>query len=862
MRSFFSLVLCLWAAWTAATALAAEPAPFDLVGPQLQITVAHGGQTLPISQTPNLAPGDQVSIKLDLPPGEAVHYLLVAAVLRGATNPPPSNWFYRDETWRHKGRDGLKITVPADALQMLVFLAPETGGDFKTLVGAVSGRPGAFVRASQDLNQAYLDRSRLDAFLAAIRRHGGDEPDHLKEVSTLLARSLKIKLDPNCFLKTADLQAACLMQGQNALILDDGHSESMVQALTSGASVDLVQQLSGAPQAGYGYYSPYVGAVIDIARLMDSFHTAQYQYIPALATADGDHLNLLLNTPPSFHNPLSVIVVALPAVEAPRPPPLQAVDPKEVFCAQRPDLILPIDGAPLVFSTGYARSMVLHLQGQAVAGKPAVTLDAPVRADAEKGGLVVDTQGLDLASLGPTPKGVLHGYWGFSPFDGPEFRLESTTPAGWTLVADDQQALVVGRDDVVRFQGDGAACVEGVILKAPSGDALNAEWKRTHAGELSVTLPLKAVEPGDVTLLVKQYGEKDVDAVPLKAFAQAGRLDDFEVHAGDATGLLKGNRLDEVASLNLGGVAFTPGPLASAGGSDELTLAAAAADAEKFKTGQTKTAKVVFKDGRTVALKVKIGPPRPKVALVDKSVQPASPDTPHPIRLIDKDEAPQNAQLTFSLRAQSPPKFSGHEQVQVATADGGASATLTSVNGLVFEDAQILVATLDPAKALGASGYGPLRYRIVEDGVAGDWEPLATLVRLPVLKGLKCSSSPEPSCELSGSNLFLIDAVSRRPDFDRAVQVPEGFAGYTLAVPHPTAGRLYLKLHDDPSVINVMEVSGEERSARAGEARHTPAPVEAPATAPATAATPIPTPLSSSPTLPSKTASPASVPPG
>jgi hypothetical protein len=842
MRSYVSILLGLWAALAAATAVAADPAPFDLVGPKLQITVTHGGQTLPISQTPNLAPGDQVAIKLDLPPGEAVHYLLVAAVLRGATNPPPSDWFYRDETWRHKGRDGLKIIVPPDAQQMLVFLAPETGGDFKTLVGAVSGRPGAFVRASQDLNQAYLDRSRLDAFLTAIRRNGDDDPDRLKEVSTLLARSLKIKLDPSCFVKTPDLQAACLMQGQNALILNDGHSESIVQALTSGASVDLVQQLSGAPQAGYGYYSPYVGAVIDIARLMDSFHTAQYQYIPALATADGDRLNLVLNTPPSFHNPLSVIVVALPAVEAPRPPPLQAVDPKAVFCAQRPDLILPIDGAPLVFSTGYARNMVLHLQG-----RDGRTLDAPVRADAEKGGLVVETSGLDLASLGPTLKGVLHGDWGFTPFEGPEFQLEATTPGGWTLVADDQQALVVGRDDVVRLQGDGAACVEGVTLKPTAGDALTAEWKRTQPRELSVTLPLKSVEPGDLAVLVKQYGQTAVASVPMKAFAQAGRIDDFEVHAGDASGLLKGNRLDEVASLSLGGAVFTPEVLASAGGADELTLSTDADAADKFRAGQVKTAKIAFKDGRTVTLKVKIGPPRPEVVLVDKSVQPGEPDTPHPIRLTDKDEAPQNAELTFSLRARSPPKFSGHEQVQVATSDGGASTTLTPASGLVFEDAQIAVVTLDPAKALGASGYGVLRYRIVEHGVPGAWQPLATLVRLPTWKGLKCPSSVEQPCELSGSSLFLIDAVSRRPDFDHAVQVPEGFAGYTLGVPHPSAGRLFVKLHDDPSVINLIEFSGEERSLRSSDMHRAPPPVAMPVPTATPSLTPTPAPPAAPP---------------
>jgi hypothetical protein len=149
----------------------ADPAQFDLSGPKLQVKVIHAGKTLPISEVPNLSVGDQVSIKADLPQGQSVHYLLVAAFLRGATNPPPEDWFFSSETWNSKGSGGLKITVPKDAQQVLIFLAPETGGDFKTLVGAVRGRPGAFVRASQDLNQATLDRSRLKVYLEASRAH-------------------------------------------------------------------------------------------------------------------------------------------------------------------------------------------------------------------------------------------------------------------------------------------------------------------------------------------------------------------------------------------------------------------------------------------------------------------------------------------------------------------------------------------------------------------------------------------------------------------------------------------------------------------------------------------------------------------
>src|SRR5207249_4788685 len=135
-----------------------------------EVRVTRGTQTLPIAAVPNLAAGDRLWIQADLPATQSAHYLLVAAFLRGATNPPPQSWFFRCETWERRcAQDGLTVTVPSDAQQVLLFLAPEAGGDFKAVVSSVRGRPGAFVRASQDLNQATLDSSRLETHLAAIR---------------------------------------------------------------------------------------------------------------------------------------------------------------------------------------------------------------------------------------------------------------------------------------------------------------------------------------------------------------------------------------------------------------------------------------------------------------------------------------------------------------------------------------------------------------------------------------------------------------------------------------------------------------------------------------------------------------------
>ena len=73
------------------------------------------------------------------------------------------------------------------------------------------------------------------------------------------------------------------------------------------------------------------------------------------------------------------------------------------------------------------------------------------------------------------------------------------------------------------------------------------------------------------------------------------------------------------------------------------------------------------------------------------------------------------------------------------------------------------------------------------------------------------------------------------------MQVPDGFPGYSLPVPHPTDGNLYVKLRDDPSVINLTTLGAQvlaptsDEAARAPE-RHAahaepePAPTPAPAT--------------------------------
>lgn len=475
-----------------ANSASADPASFDLAGPTLRVTVTHKGVSLPIAQVPQLAPGDRIDVRAELPDDQAAHYLLVAAFLRGSTNPPPDKWFYKAETWKKKDRAGLSLTVPADAQQVAVFLAPETGGDFSTLRNAVQGRPGAFVRAAQDLAQASLDRSRLDTYLATVRKTVPGDPDRLERIAPLLARSLQVKINSDCLTKMPSLQAACLLQNQESLVLNDGHSNAITDAV-AGPGADLALQLSATPQGGLGYYSPYIAAIRDIVGIFSSFHTAKYQYLPALAALDGDRMRLVLNAPPSFHNPKSVLVAALPMVATVHVPPLQIPEASPSLCVQSAEPLLPMTGAPLIYATRYAHDLSLR-----VSLSNGRSVDLQAIPDAEKGGLLIQTDGKLPSDVKGPLDAKLHGIWGFQPFDGPTVRLQTAQPGQWRMVS----GATPSSGGTASLTGGAASCVTAVTAQFGAAAPTKATWKKDGPDTISVTLPVGDAKGGALRLEV------------------------------------------------------------------------------------------------------------------------------------------------------------------------------------------------------------------------------------------------------------------------------------------------------------------------------------------------------------------------
>ncbi len=786
--------------------LVAASAPFDLPGPRIEIKITRAGRTLPISQVPNLQPGDQMWLHPDLPENESIHYLLIPVFLRGSLNPPPSDWFTKVETWRPQVRkSGVNIQVPEGALEALIVWAPDTGGGFNTVRSAVRDRPGVFVRAAQDLYAADLTRSRLDAYVGAVKKIAATDPGELKKRATPLSRTLYLKINDSCFELPTDQQEACLIENPNNVVLNDAQSQSMVTALTSGSAGDMITQISASSAMGGGAYSPYVGAVVDMVRIMGSMHTAQYAYIPALAVMSEDELHLKLSSPPSFSNPKSVMVSSLPPVVGVQFPLLRAVHPDEMLCLPRPSLVLSVEGAPLVFSTEYAHNLFLRVQDTA-----GHSLDLPAAADAERGGFIVNAKALQGTRLVGGVTGELRGQWGFDSYNGPNFVFTNSRPENWTFSPGESNAVTASDKVTLHLQAESVVCVQNVKVTTPEGSVLKAGWKSTPPRLLEVNLPLKKSSEGLFLVAVAQYGQGKPDSVPVHVYPPSAVITGLILHAGDSEAEMTGSLLQEVASVEMGGVVFRSAKVHARGTEEgmRLTTVTNTTGSPILADGALVTAHVHLKDGRVLNIPVTVSPSRPRVQLLSKSVAINPSGSAALIHLGNDEDLPQYGRMTFFLKSVAPPEFPRDEKIEVAATNGGFDTTLSlSDASLTLQDAQTVLAVLDPTKAFGPSAFGQLRFRPVTGaGVNGDWQPLTNLVRLPTLKEVHCPASPAKPCTMVGENLFLIDSVSNTQQFAHPVTVPMGFAGMSMQVPRPNGTTLYLKLRDDPATVDLVSL--------------------------------------------------------
>jgi hypothetical protein len=161
-----------------------------------------------------------------------------------------------------------------------------------------------------------------------------------------------------------------------------------------------------------GAYSPYVGAIVDTARIFLAAYGAFPVHSRAGAAGQG-HAQSAAERRPRSAIPSRWWWWRCRRWAPAKPPPLHPVNPAERFCAEKPGLVLPAEGAPLVFATQLATISSCTLrpkrtapggsagEGRCIAGRTGAGAEHPAP---------------------PLPEGeltgVLHGKWGFDDWEG------------------------------------------------------------------------------------------------------------------------------------------------------------------------------------------------------------------------------------------------------------------------------------------------------------------------------------------------------------------------------------------------------------------------------------------------------------
>ena len=238
---------------------------------------------------------------------------------------------------------------------------------------------------------------------------------------------------------------------------------------------------------------------MDVARILGTTHTAQFQYIPALALSNRDTLNLRLNNPPSFRNPKSVIVSGSRRLSNAVPPPLKASGSKQITCLAAPKLVLPVEGAPLIFATELAHELTLHLQNSDKGW-----VDLPAEADP---GAVVDRSKFERLSLPASTRkstGRSTACGGFRISRGHDSPFRSPSSAKLVVASKDASALIIGREDTLHLQVEDAACVKDIIVRDERHNKLVTTWKKSKPDELELHIPLKDAGAGALQVEVDE----------------------------------------------------------------------------------------------------------------------------------------------------------------------------------------------------------------------------------------------------------------------------------------------------------------------------------------------------------------------
>jgi hypothetical protein len=781
-----------------------EKGPIDLDARVLRRGADGQDHVLPLFQTPVLRYLDRVEITLS---GEAFDPRVtrsdwtVIVVFLPRTVAPTTQGVAELRLRRQDGKMVAPVLqAPYDAIPMF-FLVPDSGGRRKVLTDVLAHLE-AFRSICLKLSDLAEQRAHADRFLAGLDTIRKDQSPAAYDAAVfnfLKAYGGQVSQDLQVFLSR---NSASNLEKFQFLTQEFRRTNLLVPAGDTGDKSTTLQgqSLSGPVRPS----SAYISIAFDLVQIFQNLWPGhRFQYVPALAK-DFDGTRSRLWYGDWIHTTgdiLGALVFSPCRWEDAEPPAFTFDVPAESSLVQPYGQLLlhPKAKANLPFAL-FGHDWHLVLEGPK--GEPLESL--PLVASPGKQAFMI-VPGSAQEAL--RRRGFLHvkahiaGIWGFEPVATEPVDLISGLDPAWRPTPEERDRFMVGEACSLRFPAPWAACLGRVTFHPGKGRVppLEAVLKPQPDGSRLATFQPRPGASGPGTLeLILSGDERPTLSLPLTLLPPLPVVDRVEAHQGEATVLLAGRNLGEVARCVLGGQTLAR----EKENSDGWTFSTAK-DPLAGTSGSLLQGEIQLADGRALPLKdVRLLPPRPVLGAVQVIAERPAAGLP---LASDPPLLPVSAQVMVSIlpgRKGAFP-FGRNPKVSLRIADDPGTVRTVPPGALrMLGRGQRLIVTFRMADLFGPTVSGRLEAQVA-DATAGAsaWVALPpTFLDLPVIRRVY---QDEGGLHLDGPALEAIEAVAADP---AGTWQPFTFGfmdGREVgSVPTPgPKGALFLRLYGWPDLV-------------------------------------------------------------
>lgn len=765
-------------------------------GPTLDIQVQRGEQRLSIFQVNRLQSGDKVRVRPESGSLAKGDWVLLLGRISPAGNQVETRAFDLTQL-----NDFAELDIDAPDQAPVIVLAPQLRNLFGLYTSFTESRL-LLEQVLQSDPQRFYDLQKVDQVNQAITAlsQGLDQrvlnrnPEQAVAAAKAMAAQFGVRqIDPDCFKGNA-VNTGCVAINIVA-------NKNFV--LPSSSDLGMLVGAKGAKDLT-SFLTDKLGIFSDAADFLTNKFRDQYDFAATFGRPKGNTQQTELFSLARFRSgSIKTAYVYVPAWFK-HPAPTLSVPPHLVGCHAHGQVSVQVQGnLPVVnYWHGWEMAITDPANGDLLARHQNVSFQP------DRGLFRFEPE---TASWGHAPAGSrvsvqLSGQFGFDPVKLPPFTLALPPTGDLMPLVQGAGSLVSGDTGQLRIASDSAACIESMTLRRDT----TVLGTSTPEQPSPLSVNLSRTTPGSASLHIERAGAPAQD-LTLRILPPRAKVSSVTHAELDEHITATGEQLERLASLRIGGMTCTPGPL------QPLTDGP-----DKLRMNCPPEARHNARLPEHVMLHHQGDEPAPmQVPLQKSAAAPRLQLAPSANALLIRPSAkaqqwglgPQetlfsdDSGLHLLLRAVEGYTLSkGTYSLQLRFADDPTTARQPITEPLMADPAHQELRTRNPVRFKGIelpSVVNPLEYRVVHQpsGLNGAWTPLnRSVLMLPELTQTSCT--PQPArLWVHGSQLDLIDTARLiAPDtpanapLDDAVLEPCS-DGLCLALPAtPDARQLAVKL--------------------------------------------------------------------